>query len=79
MNKNGTKISKGLAVYFYPELDREVIVVGVFASQEEIDSGADPLYYTVWNEQGQLDRYDIERWDTLPTREEVKFHYIELI
>ena len=79
MNQNGTKISKGLAVYFYPELDREVIVVGVFASQEDIDLGADPLYYSVWDEQGQLDKYDFEMWDTLPTRDEVRIHYIELL
>lgn len=79
MNQNSTRVSKGLAVYFYPELDREVIVVGIFESQEDIDYGINPLYYTVWDEQGRLDKYDFERWDTLPTRDEVKVHYIELL
>jgi hypothetical protein len=79
MYKNSENTAKGLAVYFYPELDREVIVVGVFDSEEDIYSGADPLYYTVWDEQGRLDKYDFERWDILPTRDEVKIHYIDLI
>jgi len=79
MYKNSTNIAKGLAVYFYPELDREIIVVGIFASQEDIWSGNKPIKYTVWDEQGRLDKYDMEEWDNFPTRDEVKIHYLELL
>lgn len=75
-NKN---YSKGLAVYFYPELDREIIVVGIFKSQEDIFAGKKPIRYSIWDENGRLDTYDFEDWDTLPTREEVKIHYIDLL
>ena len=75
-NKNYTK---GLAVYFYPELGREIIVVGIFQNQEDIWSGRQPIGYSIWDENGRLDTYDFEDWDTLPTRDEVKIHYIDLL
>lgn len=70
---------KGLAVYFYPEIDREVIIIGVFQNEEDMLSGKKPIKYTIWDENGRLDKYDFEEWDTLPTRDEVKIHYIDLI
>ena len=73
------QISKGLAVYFYPELNREIIVVGIFLSEKDVEIGQPPLYYTVWDEDGRLDKYDVDTWETLPTREEIKKHYIELL
>ena len=79
MYKKDSKVSKGLAVYFYPELDREVIVVGVFEQEEDVLMGRKPLKYTVWDQLGRLDKYDFDEWDSLPTREEVKIHYIDLL
>lgn len=71
--------SKGLAVYFYPELDRSIIVMGIFQKEEDIWTGQEPIYYTVWDENNRLDKYDFDSWETLPTRQEVRKHYIELL
>jgi hypothetical protein len=76
---NQKTYNKGLAVYFYPEVNREIVVVGVFKNKGDIASGIEPLKYAIWDENGRLDVYDFEEWNTFPTRDEVKIHYIDLL
>lgn len=69
-------INKGLAVYFYPDIEKDIIVVGVFENETDITNGLEPLYYTIWDDSSRLDIYDFEQWNEMPTREEVKKYYL---
>jgi hypothetical protein len=72
------KIPKALALYYYPEYDREILIIGIFADEENMTFD-NPLSYKIWDESGRLDKYDLEEWEYLPTREEIKTHYINLL
>lgn len=69
-------ISKGLAVYFYPDIEMDIIIVGVFENESDITGGLEPLYYTIWDDSSRLDIYDFEQWNEMPTREEIKKYYL---
>lgn len=70
------KYAKGLAVYFFPEYDRDFIVIGLFNSEEEMMQGGTPHGYTVWDNYKRVDTFDFFQWEHLPTREEVRLFYV---
>lgn len=76
--KKDKPIPKAVALYYYPEYRREVLVLGIFEKEEDI-ANSKPMYYTIWDDNGRLDKYDIEEWESLPTRDEIKAHYLDLL
>ena len=76
--KKDKPIPKAVALYYYPKYSREILVLGVFEKEEDIENDQ-PMYYTIWDDNGRLDKYDFEEWESLPTREEIKAHYLDLL
>ena len=76
MINSGEFTTKGLAVYFYPDWNRDIIIVGVFHSKKDIEEGKDPLYYQVWDDDTRLDTNE-NIISKMPTREEIKQRYVE--
>ena len=68
--------SKGLAVYFYPEWNRSILVIANFTSEKNMYEGESPVSYQIWDDDTRLDKQD----DTIiefPSWDEVKTNYVE--
>ena len=76
--KKDKPIPKAVALYYYPEYNREILVLGIFRKEEDIVN-FNPMHYTIWDDNGRLDKYDFEEWSCLRTRDEIKAHYLDLL
>ena len=73
---NDKLIPKALALYYFS--NREILIVGNFTDLESMDSGK-AVEYTVWDDVGRLDKNEFDVWDYLPSRDEIRKFYVDLI
>ena len=70
-------IKKEVALYFFPSVEMEVSVVGVYDSWKKLYMD-EPLHYMVYGEEGQNLEDNNTVWTSVPSREEVRSRYVEV-
>lgn len=70
-------IEQNLCFYTYPDHEQTIEVVGVYQSWKKVYMD-EPMYYLVYTDTGECLNNDDTVWSRVPTRDEVREHYVEI-